>query len=235
MRAELWALRARAEERGARAELNALQKQMETLDTLSGEHLVSTLQMVQAMRDKQSLDARVEMYDEAIERGHAGLDPKAGAFKMSHTRAVAMRLAPYQEAVHTAEAELHEAQIAVEEMTLKAPIDGRVAAILHRAGEVLTAGTEVVTLVTGRPGAILVTAPEKISVSLTPGYKVRVRRQGIFRKAVEGVVVELSPAIDQAPQRAWTSPSAPAWGRRVVIQANGLAELLPGEAVYVQF
>ena len=84
-------------------------------------------------------------------------------------------------------------------------------------------------------GAIHVTAPEKIASQLTPGSKVKVRRAGVFRRAVEGVVLELSPGIDQAPQRAWTSPSAPMWGRRVVIQATALAELLPGEAVYVQF
>jgi HlyD family secretion protein len=235
MRAELWALRARADEQGARAELGALEKQMQTLDTLSSEHLVSALDVVEAMRQKQSLDARVGMYDEALKRGQAGLDGRAGALRESRAHAVATRLGPYEQAVHTAEADLKQAEIAIEEMTLRAPIDGRIGAILHRSGEVLSAGTEIITLVSGRPGAIHVTAPEKISAQLTPGAKVKVRRAGVFRRAVEGTVIELSPGIDQAPQRSWTSPSAPMWGRRVVVQAANLAELLPGEAVYVQF
>ena len=106
---------------------------------------------------------------------------------------------------------------------------------MHRSGEVVTVGVEVITLVTGRPGAVVVTAPEKVASTLALGSRLRVRRPGFFRQPVEGVVIELSPSIDQAPLRAWASPSAPMWGRRLVIQTTALAGMLPGEAVYVQF
>jgi len=234
MRAELWALRFRAEEQSARAELEALKQEMQTLDSLSGEHLVSAIQVVETLRKKQSVNARVQMYDEASARGQAGLS-KWGGFKLSHSRAVAERLAPYELSMRSIEAEIHQVEISIEDATLKAPTDGRIAAILHRSGEVITVGVEVITLVTGRPGAVVVTAPEKIASTLGLGSRLRVRRPGFFRQPVEGVVIELSPSIDQAPLRAWASPSAPMWGRRLVIQTTALAGMLPGEAVYVQF
>jgi multidrug resistance efflux pump len=235
MRAELWALRARAAAQGDRAELGVVEKELKTFESLSGEHLVSELQVIQAMRQKETIGARVEMYDAAVQRGQAGLSARYGELKLSHAQMVTARLAPFVEAVHASEAELRQAELNLEEATLKAPGDGRIAAILHRSGEVVGAGTEVITIASGRPGAILVTAPERVASRLSVGTRVKVRPLGFFRRAAEATVIELSPQIDQAPPRAWAAPQAPLWGRRIVVHAPSLEGLLPGEGVYVQF
>jgi len=235
MRAELWALRARAGAQGDRAELGVVEKELKTFEGLSGEHLVSELQVIQAMRQKETLGARVEMYDQAVKRGQAGLGTRYGELKASHVQMVAERLAPFTEAVHVSEGELRQAEINLEEATLKSPADGCVAAVLHRSGEIVGAGVEVITLVSRRPGAIVVTAPEKAASRLAVGSRVKVRPVGFLRRAVDGTVIELSPQIDQALPRAWATPQAPLWGRRIVVQAPSLEGLLPGEGVYVQF
>jgi multidrug resistance efflux pump len=233
MRGELWALRARAAERGDRAELKVLERQMGIFEGLSSEHLVTPLQISETDRRLQTLDARVSAYDHARGLGQAGLGTGADPYA-SHAGTVATRLAPYKEAVEGARAELRQSEIALEELVLKAPSDGRVTAILHHPGEVVAAGTQVVTVMSGRRGAIQVSAPEKAAAALSIGSHVQVRRAGYWSRSIAGTVIEIAPEIDEAPPRARTSPTVPAWGRRVVVQTNA-AELLPGELVYVVF
>jgi multidrug resistance efflux pump len=233
MRGELWALRARASERGDRAALEVLERQMKIYDSLASDHLVTPLQVSATDRERKTLDARVAAYDTARQQGRAGLDWLT-APGGSHASTVAARLEPYKEAVSAAQAELRQAELALEELVLKAPADGCVTAILHRPGEVVPAGTEIVTVISGRPGVVQVSAPEKAAANLHVGSHVRVRRTGFWTRSLDASVLELAPEIDEAPPRARSSPSVPTWGRRMVVQ-TAATDLLPGELVYVVF
>jgi multidrug resistance efflux pump len=233
LRSELLALRTRAAEHGDRAELRILQQEMKIFDGLSAEHLITPLQLTEAERQRQTIGARVSAYDSARESGRAGFDRRQVP-NPSHDDTVAARVAPYEKAVEAARAELRQTELAIADLVLKAVGDGSVAAILHRPGEVVSAGTEIITVMTGRPGAIQSSAPDPIASRLHAGSHVSVRRTGFWSRSIDGTVLELSPEIEEAPLRARTSPSVPAWGRRVVVQTSA-ADLLPGELVYVVF
>ena len=55
------------------------------------------------------------------------------------------------------------------------------------------------------------------------------------RTVAESVVLRVGPSIQPLPQRLWTDPRFPDYGRAVVIAATPAMNLTPGEIVNIKF
>lgn len=159
-----------------------------------------------------------------------GLRPRA---QSEQAERLEQRMAPLRAALRIKEAALAQLELSLSEMTLRAPVDGTIGALLQQSGDVVAVGTPVLQLVTMRPGYVVAFVPERRIASIAVGSAVRLRRFGLFTEALRGQVAELAPMVEEVPPRGRPSPSVPIWARRVVIKLDEPALLLPGEAFRV--
>jgi len=231
-RSELWVLKARADERGDRAELAQISERMRRLDSLLDNQMIPAAQAELAREKQRELAARVETFDQAKVRGQAGLG-QVGAGNHDHSRAVDAHVEPARRAVEVQKAAVRQLELQIEQLELHAPIDGLVTVISHRPGEIVAAGAEVVSLVNARPGVLVTELSEGMASRARLGQGVSVRSKELLSRSLHGHVIELAPEVDEMPPRARPSPGIAAWGRRATVQLDGGGEVLPGQAFSV--
>jgi len=217
-RSELWVLKARADERGDRAELAQIGERMRRLDSLLDNQMIPAAQAELAREKQQELAARVETFDQARVRGQAGLG-QVGAGNHDHSRAVLAHVEPVRRAVEVQKAAVRQLDLQIQELTLHAPTDGKVTTITHRPGEIVAAASEILSLVSARPGVLVA--------------ELTVRSKELLSRSLRGRVIDLSPEVDEMPPRARPSPGIAAWGRRATVQLDDGSEVLPGQAFSV--
>lgn len=225
-RAGVQGTQARAAEQQDRAELAEVNARIARLEELVAQQLATRVQLDEALRQRAALRARVAAYDK-------GVQPSA-APAAAPGDALALRLQPYQRAVDEAEALVAQLELKKEGLTLKAPADGVVAAVSHRAGEVVPPGAEVVRIVAPSAGRVLAWVADRARIDVAPGQAVSVRRPSSLDAPYQGTVVELGGEVELMPQRMWLAPASPMFGRRLVVQLSGGDKLLPGEALDVR-
>ena len=231
-RSELWVLKARADERGDRAALAQISERMQRLDGLLDKQMIPAAQAEMAREKQKELSARVETFDQAKMRGQAGLG-QYGAGNHNHSLAVNAHVEPARRAVEVQKAAIRQLDLQIEQLTLHAPIDGVVTTVTHRAGEIVSAGSEVLCIVSARPGVLMVELPEGMAARAKLGQTVTVRSKELFSRALRGHVIELSPEVDELWPRARPSPGIAAWGRRATVQLDVGGDVLPGQAFSV--
>src|SRR5207248_1931915 len=118
----------------------------------------------------------------------------------------------------------------------RAPAAGTVASIDRHPGEVVNAGSSVLTVVAQGGGLVRVDVPEQEADAIQVGARATLHR-GAWLKgdSMEGTVVSVSPAVTQADDRARWSPHIPTWGRPVMIKVDQAPSFLSGEAFDVRF
>ncbi len=232
-RAEMRMLRTRTDAVGDRAELRQLSAQLQRLENLAAQRMIPVTDAEDRRRDLSALSARVSAYDSATAKGHAGLGRRLTP--EDHAAIVESLVAPAREAVKVQEAILRQIEIELAECVVRAPSDGTIGLLVHRKGEIIAAGEPIVTLVTGRPGVIIASVPERIAADLVPGSEAKLRRRTILAPVMKGRILEISPDIDESPIRARPSPAIPVWGRRIAIALDSPVELVAGEAFHVRF
>jgi len=233
-RSELWVLKARADERGDRAALAELNARTNRLESLLADQMIPAAQAEQAREKQRELAARVQTFDQAKVRGQAGLG-QIGAGNHDHAQAIDVHVEPARRAVEVQRATLRQLDLQIEELTLRAPVDGVVSTIVHRAGEVIDAGGEVLALVSARPGVLQVELSESLAPLVHVGQTVTVRSKELLSHARHGRVIELSPEVDEMLPRARPSPAIASWGRRATVQLDGTGDTLPGQGFHVSF
>jgi len=231
-RSELWVLKARADEHGDRAALAQISERMNRLDALLDKQMIPAGQAEEAREKQKQLAARIETFDQAKLRGQAGLSQN-GAGNHDHVRAVTVHVEPARRAVEVQEAAIAQLDLQIEQLTLRAPVDGLVTTVSHRAGEVLASGSEVLSLVSARPSVLVAELSEGMASRARLGSAVAVRSKDLFSRTLHGHVIEIAPEIDEMIVRARPSPTIAAWGRRATIQLDQGSEALPGQAFNV--
>lgn len=231
-RGELQAVRTHSKEARARAELHELNRQVRRLKKLSAAHLAPADEFEAARERQHAVAADLKSRPVGTHRQLQlmGFRPRAAE---EQEQRLQERLAPYRAALHVKKAALLQVEAAIAEMTLRAPVDGTVGAILQWPGDVVSASTPVVRIITTRPGHVVAYVPERQIRDITVGAIAKLRRVGLLSGTMRGQVVELAPTIEEIPLRARTSPGVPGWARRVVVKLEGSGRLLAGEAFHV--
>jgi multidrug resistance efflux pump len=232
-RAEQLVFRTNMSASQSQAQLTEVRNQLTRLQKLADEQLVQAQVVEQAKIKEEKLAAGIESFKNATRQRQAGLG-RAVNEKVTIDE-VEKILAPVREAIHQQESALKLAELALDETTLRSRVDGVVTMILHWEGDVVSAGTEVIRVVTARPGLVISWLPERLSTKISVGDPAELRGAGLFAKRFSGRVENLAPEIEEVPIRARTTSTVPAWGRRVFIATSPDRPLVPGEALNVRF
>jgi multidrug resistance efflux pump len=156
-----------------------------------------------------------------------------GAGNHDHSRAVEAHVEPVRRAVEVQRAAIRQLDLQIDQLTLHAPTDGLVTTVSHRPGEIVAAGSEILSLVSARPGVLVAELSEGMAARVSLGQGVSVRSKELLSRSRHGHVIELSPEIDELLPRARPSPGIAAWGRRATVQLESGGDVLPGQAFSV--
>ncbi len=231
-RSKILMLKARAGAQEDRAKLRELDLQLKRLESLAVQKLVAAPTVEAARRERAAAAARTAAFTGAEGEASELADAPSGIPQysaLSFADAVAIRLAPSQEAVKTQEAAIRLLELELEGMTLRAPAEGIIATVSKRQGEYALAGSEVATLVSTRGAHIAAFLPMRVARELALGAVVKVKRTGSLARPKPGTVVEIAPSIEEVPARLRLSPQIAQYGRRVIIETADAVELVPGE------
>lgn len=227
---------ARAERKAAAAEYAALSEQVATLGGL----------VERRMADRRELDAlRVEhvALEKQLQTADALIPQLVSQAAAARARRAALPADATEAALRPVQAELavieRQARLLAvrrEAMTLRAAVDGDVAAVHLQAGEVADTGLPIVTLVGDAAASeVQVCQREAQAGRGRPGEAVRVRPRGSAGAEAAGRIVRVAPRIAELPPRCWRDPKLPEWGRELVVRLDEPLPLLPGQAVSVRF
>jgi multidrug resistance efflux pump len=120
---------------------------------------------------------------------------------------------------------------------LKAPFDGIVSLVQHRAGEAIMATEPIITIAKKTPDSIVAYATEEQAGSVTENMKVQlIDRNRTPNILVASHVVYVGPTIEQIPPRLWRNPNVPQYGRPIMIDipASLKGTLVPGAVIGVK-
>ncbi len=121
-------------------------------------------------------------------------------------------------------------RLRLENLVMRSPVDGTVARVEARAGDVLAAGAPVMTIVEDRPSQVIAYLEEDRGWVVETGDRVTLRPRDRTGAARPGTVDAVSGTVAMLPQRFWPTPSRPRWGRQVFIHVDTQQPPHPGEA-----
>jgi HlyD family secretion protein len=219
-----------ADENAARVDVESFKTELERVTKLREEHLVDAATETEVRRNYLAAAARMKVFET-----RRAQTPELYVNRGVRAQADA-RVLPYREAIKAKRAAVAELDYQLAQYELRSPIEGTVALLARATGDVVTPGTEVVRVVSGRLGHLVATVPEERARNLKPGIEITVRTsRGLLSRTLRGTVVEVGPSVEELPLRSWLSPQWPRWGRRAVIKVDGETPGEAGERVYVQF
>lgn len=235
--AELALKTARAAREAKSAALKALSSRLAALRDLVEQRMADRRQLDEVAVEHSALQGEVVTADMLIAQLVGQVASTRARRGMLPGDAAVMATEPMRAELTILERRAQLLELRRAEMVLRAPTDGQVAAIQARPGEVVDAGTPVVTLVGDAPGParVLVCLTEEQAGHVRLGEVARLYPRGAQGVALAGHVVALGPAVAELPIRCRRDPQVPVWGREVAVALDDPARVLPGQAFSVAF
>ena len=135
-------------------------------------------------------------------------------------------------------------------LVLKSPVNGIVIPILGNAnevalhrpgenllrspGEVVSAGDTILAVAEIEPREIVAYVEENQLAHFREGIGVEVIKNTKPAQIARSQITNVSPVVEQIPERLWTNPAIPQWGRAILINIHPDLELVPGEVVAIR-
>ena len=175
----------------ARADAEVHRRELERAQALRAQDLIATRDVDQARTRLAAAEALVQTAEAAL------------AQHGDQLRAAETRLQTELDAVAASEALVRqrEAAIALEQTRLgttvvASPITGVVATRHVTAGELVTEGAPLVTVVAADPLKYTGTVPERVAADLRPGQAMRLTVDGVGARVFPGEVTRIAPVVD---------------------------------------
>jgi len=144
-------------------------------------------------------------------------------------------IAPLREAIAVETARLEEIELLRQSMVLRSPVVGRVSQILCRRGQAVEPGEPILLITEQSVREIVAYLGEEDGAQIREDSPVLVSNRNGGGTVAESVVLRVSPGVQVLPQRLWSDPRVPSYGRAVVIAAYPGMNLTPGQLVEVKF
>ena len=193
-------MRQRAQWASAQVNLDLAEAEYHRMDALFKDKIVSERVYEQAKAARDRLQKEVEELGKLVAEGETNLQSlqvtnKAEISKVS-TDPLAAAIAVQESKLRLTEAELSPRMV-------KAPIDGIVTTIYHRAGEAVNAGQPIVAIATLSPVRIVGYLRVPLAARPTAGMEVQIRTRGLRREVGKATVTQGAPNWRVCQRRCW--------------------------------
>ena len=188
-----------------------------------------------ALKEKIAVE---ESRTEALLETYRETDSRYSNFQkeyMAETPEAELILKPYENAIQVQEIRIEQVNLAVIGRILRSPVDGVVAEILRRPGEVVASGQSVVSILEPVSSRVVAYLPEQRILSLQPGERVKIVRVADTGCVFYSSISFLGGSVEQLPPRYTPSTTIPEWGLSVSISLPDSLMVRPGEAFHLFF
>lgn len=216
----------------AQAELEQLDRQIARNEELLKQQLTTTRALEELQLQRAAVAKRVEAHPQLIEAAKA--HARAARLRLAQQGKTQSaddgdrRIAPMRAAIRAQEERVAQLQTRVTRATIKAPVEGVVAAVSRRPGETAVQGEPLLTVLDQRGARVVAWVDEHRAERVALGERVRLRSRTSPPELRTGQVVSLGPAVVEAPMRFSSIPGKPLFARPVYIAVDGAAAVLPG-------
>lgn len=124
--------------------------------------------------------------------------------------------------------------VPLSEQTNDTPMQSPEGQVMHRVGEVVTAGEPLFAVVQTEPTEIIAYVGESQLGVLKDAMIVELITTREPRQIAQSFVSAVGPVVELKPQRLWRHPQVAEWGRPVLIQIPPGLSVVPGEVVGVR-
>jgi HlyD family secretion protein len=189
-------MKERAQLASVRVNLDLAESDYRRMDTLFKEKIVPERVYEQAKASRDRLQKELEELTKLVSEVETNISSlqvtnKAEISKVSSD--------PLAAAIAVQESKLRLTEAELSPFVVKAPIDGIVTTIYHRAGESITAGQPIVAIATLKPVRIVGYLRAPLSTRPEAGAEVQVRTRGLHRQTAKAKVTEVGSQLESIP------------------------------------
>jgi multidrug resistance efflux pump len=221
-----------------RLEAERTKTHLECLQPLYVRKIVSDLEMTNARIYCEEAAKRLEDTNKVLGEAQAqekNADQRLAKFPAFQPADVPTELAPIIAAANVQEARIKELEIEISRLTIRAPIRGRICAILHWPSENVRAGEAIVTIAAGQGRYIVSYIRQEQHVEPAVGMEVDVRKRLAISPRMPSLVERVGPQVELVPEHLRRDPKIPEWGLPVRITIPDRFSGRPGELFEVTF
>jgi multidrug resistance efflux pump len=189
-------MRQRAQLATARVSLDLAEAEYRRMDALFKDKIVSERVYEQARAARDRLQKEVEELGKLVGEGETNLQSLQVTNKAEISR---VSTDPLAAAIAVQESKLRLTEAELSPRVVKAPIDGIVTTIYHRAGEAVNAGQPIVAIATLSPVRIVGYLRVPLAARPTVGMEVQVRTRGLRRELGKATVTEVGTQLENVP------------------------------------
>lgn len=224
--------------RSDEVELDRLKEKYDAVEALYKQGVESRLELVNIKSQRDVIQKRLEGNREALAEAKQQLtqaQQRLGDCQLTEAAEMEKVLAPLRAAVEAQKKRIDEVRLQIENLLIRAPMDGVVAAVHKWGGQNVLAGDPVLSIASTETQYILSYVREDMGVKPRVGMAVDVSVRNLPRRTVQSEVEEIGPQIELVPQHQLRDPQVPEWGLPVRIAVPEALDLRPGELVDVKF
>ena len=189
-------MRQRAQLASAQINLQLAQTEYRRMDELFKDKIVSERVFDQAKASQDRLQKEVEELGRLVAEGEQNFKTLQLSNRVDLTK---VSEDPLRAAIGVQESKLKLTEAELSPINLRAPMDGIISTIYHRAGETVTAGQPIVSITTFNPVRIVGYLRPPILDEPKVGMSVRVRTRGLRREVGNAKIMEVGSQLETVP------------------------------------
>jgi multidrug resistance efflux pump len=189
-------MRERTQLASARVNLDLAESEYRRMDTLFKEKIVPERLYDQAKAARDRLQKEVEELSKLVAECETNL---LSLQVTNKTEISKVSSDPLAAAIAVQESKLRLTEAELSPLSVKAPIDGIVNTVFHRAGESITAGQAIVSIATLKPVRIVGYLRVPLAIRPEAGMEVQVRTRGLHRETGKAKVTEVGSQLESVP------------------------------------
>lgn len=219
-----------------RAERDALTPQIERLQPLAAQGIITPDRLEELLRATTVLETRLGSHGTRIASAREELSAWAELAPAPYVATdESAQLAPHELELETQEARVAELLLERENYVIAAPAAGIVQRISARPGEWVDSGAEIAAVVVAVPDRATAYVLGPHARAVAPGASATLHPRDRAGTPLDGHVLEIGSRIELVPEQLRAIASVPEWGRRVSITIANPEPPLPGEVYTVRF
>jgi multidrug resistance efflux pump len=224
--------------RSDEVELERLKEKYDAVEALYNQGVESRLELVNIKSQRDVIQKRLEGNREALAEAQQQLgqcQERLREYRLTEAAQMEKILAPLKAAIETQKKRIDEVRLQIENLLIRAPLDGVVAAVHKWGGQNVLAGDPVLSIASTETQYILSYVREDMGVKPRVGMPVEVSLRNLPRRTARAEVEEVGPQVELVPPHQLRDPQVPEWGLPVRITVPETLDLKPGELVDVTF